>query len=1049
GGATLTVAGVAPVDGAPVNVDLAVGETVIVIAVTAADGVTAATHTVTVTRAAAPEPPLEPVGPPLLAAVYNGDFELDDALSGWGQRGGILDVAAGLTGVRAARLSSDTTSTKWIDQPLGVTAGAWYEASARLAPDGGVDAAWVRVAWYASADGSGSQLATADSAELAGGAGATRTTTGVVQAPDGAASARVRAVMRPAGAEPSVLVVDDVAFAAAPEPAEDLPPADGGADEDAGATPPDRSVDAVLNGDFEAADPLDAWAKHGGEFASYALDGGGHVATLTSSTTSTKWVDQVVAITPGRAYLLSASLTADAGVEAVWMRLAWYASADGSGSQLETADGDEVAGPGAGLASVGPAIAPAAAVTARVRIMLRPLAADAAAITIDDVVLTADAGGDAPDVGTPDLGTPDEEVGGGTGGPPLAEVVFNGDFEAVSPLDGWSAYGATLTAISGGSDGSSTAALLASETGSTKWLEQPVLVNAGAWYEARAWLAANPGVDAAWVRLAWYGTPDASGAQLATADSPMTTSGDAPAQYSTGVAQAPAGALSARLRVMLRPTGDAPASVVVDDAALLVAAPAPASGFVPAPILDGAIYNGTFEADDPLAGWSAQRTEASFVDGEFGRSALITSASSSTKWIEQLVRVQPGGWYIANAVLAPDAGVAAAWVRIAWYGPADGGGSQLNTDDSPELPGGVTAGLSTGPQQAPFGASSARVRLMLRPHGDSAARLVADFVTLAPTVAPPPKPRNTNRRKPPPAPILRARLFNTTFTVDGAGDLLGWSKYGGTLELRRLATDAWAAALVSESTSTKWLEQRIAVDAGDWYEASATVTPDPFVASTWLRLSWYASDDATGPQIASVDSPALEAPGPAAADGVRQAAVASTEPVTITTGSVAAPDAARSARLKVMLRPLSAARTTLLVYAADFAIAEPAATGANEEEPTRAHAEVTMRFEALTNGDFESDPGLLAWNRHGGEADVGVTTPSAGRTAGLRSMSRSTKWLDQRVLVTPGGRYRVSARLMPDRGVDAAWLRVAWYATPDAGGSQIGADDGPALPGGA
>ncbi|MEX2230394.1 MAG: cadherin-like beta sandwich domain-containing protein, partial [Dehalococcoidia bacterium] len=176
--------GVAPADGAGVDVALAVGETVIAIVVTAADGETAATYSVTVTRAAAP-------GPPLFAAVYNGDFELDDALSGWNGHGGTLGATAGLTGTRAARLASASTSTKWIDQPVGVTPGAWYAASAWLAPDGGVDAAWLRVAWYASADGSGPQLATADSAALAGGAGATAAATGTVQAPAGAASARV------------------------------------------------------------------------------------------------------------------------------------------------------------------------------------------------------------------------------------------------------------------------------------------------------------------------------------------------------------------------------------------------------------------------------------------------------------------------------------------------------------------------------------------------------------------------------------------------------------------------------------------------------------------------------------------------------------------------------------------------------------------------------------------------------------------------------------------------------------------------------------------
>ncbi|MEX2230393.1 MAG: hypothetical protein WEB13_12240, partial [Dehalococcoidia bacterium] len=156
---------------------------------------------------------------------------------------------------------------------------------------------------------------------------------------------------------PAALVVDDVTFAAAAAPAEDPAPADDGTPSDGGAPGPPL-VDAVFNGDFEAADPLDGWSKHGGSLGAADLDGGGHAATLTSTTTSTKWVDQVVTVTPGRAYRLAASLTLDAGIAAAWVRLSWYASADGSGSQLEAADGIELSGPGAAVVSVGPAVAP-------------------------------------------------------------------------------------------------------------------------------------------------------------------------------------------------------------------------------------------------------------------------------------------------------------------------------------------------------------------------------------------------------------------------------------------------------------------------------------------------------------------------------------------------------------------------------------------------------------------------------------------------------------------------------------------------------------------
>ncbi len=121
---------------------------------------------------------------------------------------------------RAAILTSQSDSTKWLYQTVRVTPGQWYEASALLRPDSGAEAAWIRVAWYATADGSGSQLATHDSAVLAGPAPSFITvTTGPLLTPVDAHSAKVRAMLRPRGADFAMLVVDDVRFETSAPPA--------------------------------------------------------------------------------------------------------------------------------------------------------------------------------------------------------------------------------------------------------------------------------------------------------------------------------------------------------------------------------------------------------------------------------------------------------------------------------------------------------------------------------------------------------------------------------------------------------------------------------------------------------------------------------------------------------------------------------------------------------------------------------------------------------------------------------------------------------------
>ncbi|MEX2247318.1 MAG: lamin tail domain-containing protein [Dehalococcoidia bacterium] len=102
------------------------------------------------------------------------------------------------------------------------------------------------------------------------------------------------------------------------------------------------------------------------------------------------------------------------------------------------------------------------------------------------------------------------------------------------------------------------------------------------------------------------------------------------------------------------------------------------------------------------------------------------------------------------------------------------------------------------------------------------------------------------------------------------------------------------------------MHQPVAIQPGDAYAFDAWILQDdPNVSSAFLRISWYASPDGTGAAVGSVDSLArLDAPAPA----YRY----------LTTGAVAAPSEARSARVRVLLAPKSAARAAIYIDDASF-----------------------------------------------------------------------------------------------------------------------------------
>lgn len=137
----------------------------------------------------------------------NGGF--DQGLYGWHKYGGELSASNG-----AGVLSSGTASTKWAYQTVAVDPARYYEFAGSLRPDGGVASAFLRISWYASADGSGSALSTTDSiGDVSGPSGSYETvTTGPVQPPEDAHTARVRVMLAPVSDAPANLLMDNFSF---------------------------------------------------------------------------------------------------------------------------------------------------------------------------------------------------------------------------------------------------------------------------------------------------------------------------------------------------------------------------------------------------------------------------------------------------------------------------------------------------------------------------------------------------------------------------------------------------------------------------------------------------------------------------------------------------------------------------------------------------------------------------------------------------------------------------------------------------------------------
>ncbi|MGA2284786.1 MAG: hypothetical protein ABSG55_00760 [Dehalococcoidia bacterium] len=189
-------------------------------------------------------------------------------------------------------------------------------------------------------------------------------------------------------------------------------------------------------------------------------------------------------------------------------------------------------------------------------------------------------------------------------------------------------------------------------------------------------------------------------------------------------------------------------------------------------------------------------------------------------------------------------------------------------------------------------------------------------------------------------------LVNGGFeNADGNGPI-GWSKYGG--DLQRSSAHArsgqYSGAFSSNTTSTKWAYQTVLVSSGSAYDFGGYVLlDDPGVAEAYLRISWYASEDGSGTALATSDSTAhLSGLDPSFRF--------------LTTDAVFPPADARSARLRVMLAPLSEAPATIYMDDVSFGPAvppaadtpAPSAASAPADEPPQSDIGVPALIQRVT-----------------------------------------------------------------------------------------------------
>lgn len=330
--------------------------------------------------------------------------------------------------------------------------------------------------------------------------------------------------------------------------------------------------------------------------------------------------------------------------------------------------------------------------------------------------------------------------------------------------------------------------------------------------------------------------------------------------------------------------------------------------------------NGDFEGG--ATGWSVDAgtlaIDASQPVNGGGASGHVRANASGTVTLRSqwwLTAATPGNKYdVTLALRIPAATITAVTARIDLV---DGSGVAL-TSNAASRPG-PTSGyvtLTVAPATAPPGTAFAMV-VVSGVSTAAGARFSVDDVVITQTIVPPPpvfeEPAPSSddstpvtpaigrgepirlpavSAAPKPAP-LSTRLLNGAFDTD----MNGWNVARGRAWIDAVIPGQGSSmVLYAQAAGTVWAEQTIGeIKPGEWYQASALLSTRGVVDAGWLRVSWYATDNAIGAPITFDDSvpvDAIEAAPSAAAPHFQ----------VVGTGTVRAPGGAHSAIVRVLLR---------------------------------------------------------------------------------------------------------------------------------------------------
>ncbi|OGO46811.1 MAG: hypothetical protein A2W34_01580 [Chloroflexi bacterium RBG_16_64_32] len=364
---------------------------------------------------------------------------------------------------------------------------------------------------------------------------------------------------------------------------------------------------------------------------------------------------------------------------------------------------------------------------------------------------------------------------------------------------------------------------------------------------------------------------------------------------------------------------------------------------------DELLVNGGFEAG--TTGWDAPYGELTTVSSPVhtGSASGRLAGDPPDQLVHQWVDVAPDQPYeFSGWILLDDPSIVKVFLRINWF---DDEGSPISPVESPWLAGsnGSFRFVTTGPHVSPPQAHKARLNVWVQPSGPfqlylddfsftgspppSPTATPTPFPTPTPTPTPSPEPSaapTTTPAPPPPEPTTTPRppepavfpsLVNGGFEeAREDGSPYGWHNVGGALSASQTlrAEGERSAALASDTASTKWVYETLSVQGEAYYRLQAlALKNDPGVREVLLRISWYDTTDGSGSQIGTADSE------PLADDSPRF--------VALDTGPVQAPSQARSARVRLLLRPVSPA--SAVAYFDDVRFGKADAPGREDADP--------------------------------------------------------------------------------------------------------------------